>query len=335
MILHRLKSVGVIVLSFVLLCIVCCCFLSSQSRTVLLSDKLLVFITVDVETPFRTEPWHPFEHPVFLTGEGLPGEPGVNLIMALLEKYRFKGNFFLDVYEHRLYRNPNVMKNVARSITARGHELDLHCHAMRLSGKDLVEYPLPEQVKILRYGKDLIEQWTGNPPVAFRAGAYLLDDDTLKALESVHIPIDSSVFFANHNNHFKTPFTRNSAARYGRVIELPITVARYSKKHNIVKLDLDWLGYDDLTAIVQEAERQKAKKLVFMMHSFSLIKFKRDGTSMPLKVNGRKVEKFDRFLNFLATDPHVEVVTYEDWYQRNRLSPDIAHLESEFMPVLR
>jgi hypothetical protein len=92
---------------------------------------------------------------------------------------------------------------------------------------------------------------------------------------------------------------------------------------------LDRLGYEDLTEIIKSAKKQKAKKLVFMMHSFSLIKFNRHETHTPLKADYRKIDKLDRFLRFLAEDPQIliRIGFSEISFSKSRplLSPNFCH----------
>ena len=297
------------------------------------SYKLTVFLTADVESPSRVGSWHPFQTTSFVTGKGIAEEPGVGLIMSLQEKHHLRGNYFLDVYEAQLYDDKDLMKHVAQDIVKRGHELDLHCHAEKFADRrSLVQYSPEGQLALLQYGENLVYQWTGQHSHAFRAGAYLLNDATMDAVHKMGIPLDTSVFHGNRRNLFSREFTHNAIATYHGVVELPITTVQEPARGE--KFDIDRMKLAELLDVIHQAEAARAQKVVFMMHSFSLIKFSLSKRGEPLVPDDEKINRYDRFLDALASDPHVKVETFGQWYAEHKNDPDFAHQEAEFLPRL-
>lgn len=292
------------------------------------AEPTTLFLTVDVEDAY-------FDRPILMTGDGIGREFGVYGILDALDARDMKGTFFVNVYEKD--RQPKgVVERVVREIADRGHEVGLHSHpspVLEFYEHSLIDLPRSSQEDILRWGADLIERWTGRPPISFRAGGYSLDDHTFVAMESVGIKIDSSCFFPSANNRH-APFTVNAVASHGSLIEVPITTVlqldgNAALKHS--KLDFNWLSGDDLMAALRAVSGQSIGFAMFMMHSFSFIdKATRRETdpSSPrsiftsensfgcyVDVFGPRPEmpaRFASFLDRIAADPGLKVRTLRD-----------------------
>ncbi len=300
-----------------------------------------VFLTIDTEDDY-------FAVPHMLTGEGLGEEYGAYGILDILDRHGLEATFFVNVYEAHRHEDPTTVERLVRAIAERGHEVALHTHP----SEDLELYPRPlywfnadQQKEILGYGADLIEKWTGRRPISFRAGGYVLNDETFDALESLGFRIDSSVFFSSANNRI-TPFTVNAVRMRGRVIEVPVTYVPRVQSDGFIdhrKFDLNWLSADELDRVIDRISEFGVGEAMFMMHSFSFIdkaSIKEDepGTSRALyrspPVRSRFVEiygtkpalrdGFERFAETLASDRRVEVKTLAsavDGLERRAASP--------------
>lgn len=174
---------------------------------------------------FDTESNRPKNH---ITCDHVPGAPGLHWIMDELERHGQRRVFFVNGDEHS--RHPDGwMADLLRDIHRRGHEVALHCHHnpdLDFYRTSITRYDVAGQTRILRYGVDLIEAAIGAPPVAFRAGALVINRDTVLALHQANIPIDSSLLYARHRNRkdgIGSYAPVNRAARYGDVLELPVT----------------------------------------------------------------------------------------------------------------
>jgi peptidoglycan/xylan/chitin deacetylase (PgdA/CDA1 family) len=311
--------------------------------------KIKLFITIDTEDKY-------FDTPKLITGEGLENNPGVEMIMNILDKYNYKANFFLNIYEHINYEE-DVLKDIAVNIYERGHEIELHTHPNERSSfykRPIYKYPLEHQVNILEYGKKLIYDWVGESPIAHRGGAYSCNDDTLTALYRVGIPIDSSFWLNNINNIFEKKFTANRVTKYNNVIEVPITYVEYinsNAKHSDSKFDVDWLNIDDLIKVVKQAKENNLGTLTLFLHSFSLIEKtnkliteKSDPraifVSKPcwgkscaqiMGSSEERIRRFTKILEYIARDSDIEVLTFKEWYNSNSFLCDLGE---DYIPVI-
>jgi peptidoglycan/xylan/chitin deacetylase (PgdA/CDA1 family) len=292
------------------------------------AEPTTLFLTVDVEDSY-------FDRPILMTGEGVGREFGVYGILDALDAHEMKGTFFVNVYEKD--RQPDgVVEGVVRDIADRGHEVGLHSHpswSLDFYRRPLYRLPKVAQVDVLRWGADLIAEWTGEAPTSFRGGGYAVNDDTFAALEEVGIAIDSSCFFPSLNNH-NTRQTVNSVGERSGRIEVPVTTVLRANGNGGLearKLDLDWLSVNQLGEALDALVKHRVPFATFMMHSFSFIEKR---TRMPddppspaaqfvskvdcdryVEVYGPKLasrEAFSTFLDHVKGMPHLTARTVRD-----------------------
>lgn len=285
-----------------------------------------IFLTIDTEDDYFTVPH-------MLTGEGIGDEFGAYGILDILDRHNLRATWFVNVYEAHRHEDPTTVERLVKAIDERGHEVALHTHPsedLEMYARPLYWFDAEQQKTILGYGAELIEKWTGRAPVSFRAGGYVLNDETFEALESLGFRIDSSVFYSSKNNRI-TPFTVNAVRMRGRVVEVPVTyVPRVQTDGHIDhrKFDVNWLTGEELEEVVDRITEFGIAQAMFMMHSFSFIdkaslKEEDPGTdraiyrSPPLRsrfveIYGPKPdlrERFERFAASISRDHRVEVKT--------------------------
>jgi peptidoglycan/xylan/chitin deacetylase (PgdA/CDA1 family) len=285
-----------------------------------------IYLTIDTEDDY-------FTVPRMLTGEGIGEEYGAYGILDILDRHDLRATWFVNVYEAHRHEDPTTVERLVKTLDERGHEIALHTHPsedLEMYARPLYWFDAEQQKEILGYGAELIEKWTGRAPVSFRAGGYVLNDETFEALESLGFRLDSSVFFSSKNNRI-TPFTVNAVRMRGRVVEVPVTyVPRVQSDGNIDhrKFDVNWLTGEELDQVVDRVTEFGIPQAMFMMHSFSFIdktsiKEGDPGTdraiyrSPPLRSRfveiygpNREVrERFERFAASISRDNRVEVKT--------------------------
>jgi len=241
---------------------------------------------------------------------------GVPKIVEILDRFGFKAEFFVDVYEYKFFGEEKY-KNLCSFLHEKGHGVQLHTHpsyAYDPNRINMYEYSLEEQSKIISEGKELIEKWIGKSPIAHRAGNYGADNNTLIALKENDVKIDSS-FFYKHKNCKIQLSTINDPILYDGVLEVPITVIkRYPKflsipipiRANLVKLDINWLSYQELKEGLQKI---KSECIIFFLHSSSFIL--RDEFLTGVKdSNNRDLQKFIRLMAFIQ-DNSCDVIGFD------------------------
>ena len=156
--------------------------------------------------------------------------------LDLLEKRR-KGltdmfTNFMEPFNDEL-GYPGETEPVCRYLIDQAQDVQLHIHpnhfhyGLYRAGKShprtdqIADLSVDQQKKIVIDGADRIERWTGQRPIAFRAGNMGASETTLKVLQDAGIWIDSSYTFPflGGNCKFSKNNLYNGARWYENVLE--------------------------------------------------------------------------------------------------------------------
>ncbi|MGM0609425.1 MAG: polysaccharide deacetylase, partial [Candidatus Muiribacteriota bacterium] len=158
--------------------------------------KTNIYITVDTETSIGGAFSNPLLKPVGKEKRiyGKIGNEyyGIPLIMDIADSHGLKITFFVEVLNH-YYFGKDDNYEVCQYILKRGHDVQLHIHPnylnfkldepqRRLYSDNMCDYDLDTQVELIKQGKELLKEFGVDNPVAFRAGNYGADLNTVKAL---------------------------------------------------------------------------------------------------------------------------------------------------------
>lgn len=131
------------------------------------------------------------------------GSTGINYQMDRFDANGLKGVFFVDPMPAMIW-GQEAVDAVVQPIVERGHEVQLHLHSEWLefaepsarpvgrTGSNIRDFTLDEQVTLLEYGIEKLVAAGAERPIAFRAGNYGANDDTLRALAKLGLVYDSS-----------------------------------------------------------------------------------------------------------------------------------------------
>jgi peptidoglycan/xylan/chitin deacetylase (PgdA/CDA1 family) len=193
-----------------------------------------VFLTVDTEFAWR-------HHAAGLDGEAIyarsiePAGVGLTFQLALLRRHALKACFFVDPMPAMPW-GLEPFRRIIGAILEAGQEVQLHLHpnwtGATLGDRgashgrfELVDYQLDEQRDLLSAAAELLVAAGAPPPIAFRAGSYGANDDTLAALAQLGFVYDSS------HNGAAMPWpsqiglpVRQIAPVWRGVVEVPVTV---------------------------------------------------------------------------------------------------------------
>lgn len=192
-----------------------------------------VFLTVDTEFSWR-------HHAAGLDVDTIydrsiePAGVGLSYQLDRLAEHGLKACFFVDPMPALLFGLAPV-KRMVETILSAGQEVQLHLHANWTGAQvgdrgashgrfQLYEYSLDEQRDLLRGAIELLVAAGAPMPIAFRAGGYAANEDTLRALAELGFAYDSS-----HNgaepaeSRIALPPTQIAPLDH-HLIEMPVTV---------------------------------------------------------------------------------------------------------------
>ncbi len=239
-----------------------------------------VFLTVDTELMWR-------HHAARLPTEALfarsiePAGVGISYKLAVLKRFGLKACFFVDPMPALVFGLGHI-RRIVETILAAGQEVQLHLHpnwsgaaaddgGARYSRFQMVEYSLADQSDLIAGAIDLLMAAGAPRPVAFRAGSYAANDDTLRALVQHGIAYDSSHNGSEHPwpSQIYLPIRQISpVARLG-LVEVPVTLIEERPGH-LRNFQICALSLGEMRAALDHAHDRDHAAVTIVTHGFEL-----------------------------------------------------------------
>ncbi len=294
--------------------------------------KTYLIITVDTEADYIKKRIIPISKMVYgkVNGEYY----GITKIMDICDKYNCKATFFVSTFESHIL-GEDGMKEVCRNIFRRGHDVQLHTHPKWITNKRFMwNHSLDEQTEMLRNGKEMIYKWTGEYPVAHRAGGFGADNNTLSALRVVGIPLDSSNIGSNYCKLPQHKFKSNSVQLSEEgIVELPVTrftQFRMGPFQPEKPFDINANTLSELKFVISAAKNNNVKVITLLMHSFSFLNRNRERSKFA--PNREDMEKFERLMKYIENDKDIQIITVKALFEKYSKNPQSFEMD-EFLPV--
>ncbi len=242
---------------------------------------------------------------------------GVGYQMDVLDAHGLKAVFFVDPLPGLLW-GEGAVDAIVRPILARGHDVQLHAHTEWLalltdgpfagwSGRNIRDFPLDRQVAILSKASELLMAVGAPAPVAFRAGNYGANDDTLRALARLGIRYDTSACpgLAEGDCRIDWPRDRHDPLVRHGTIEVPVgsIAARGGGQRHA---QITALSLREMRAAIRHARDGGGTHFTLVSHSFELMSRDRR------RVNRVVRARFERLCRWIAATPGVSTGTYRD-----------------------
>lgn len=261
------------------------------------------------------------------------GPAGIFYKMRLMERYGLKGVFFVDPMPALLWGREAIADIVAPVVEA-GHDVQLHCHTEWLelagaanpfggrTGQNIGDFALEEQCAILEWARDMLVAAGAPPPVAFRAGNYGANDDTLRALAAIGLQYDSSHTPGIADGACSISLTREQRGpiRHCGVIEVPTGCIR-TFGGGLRHAQVTAISSREMLAAIRHARDHDLSSFTLVSHSFELLCRARS------RVNTIVRRRFEALCKGIAETSGVRSATYAD------MPPVVSTAESP-RPVL-
>ena len=211
---------------------------------------------------------------------------------------------------------PAPSLQVVEPILTRGHDVQLHLHTEWLAlagkanplgdktGRNLKDFTCSEQQVLIEFAREALMAAGAPKPVAFRAGNYGANDDTLRALARLGFDYSSNhpPGIAGSDCDIRLgPEDRRPLHRLG-VTEIPIGCIQSSR--GLRHAQLTALSYRELVGAVSHAREHDIDSFTIVSHSFELLCRNRT------RINRIVRRRFERFCTALSAMPGVETATY-------------------------
>ncbi|QUL36806.1 polysaccharide deacetylase family protein [Erythrobacter sp. JK5] len=247
------------------------------------------------------------------------GPAGITHKLKVLEEFGQKAVFFVDPMPALIWGVASIEDIVAPILEA-GQDVQLHCHTEWLAiagaanplasgrtGQNLFEFPFDEQCALLAYGRDVLVAAGAPAPIAFRAGNYGANDDTLRALAEIGLRYDSSHCPALPEGASRISLGEEDRdpVRLHGVIEVPVgsigTLGGGQRHAQITALTLA-----EMKAAIRHARDTGHPCFTLVSHSFELINRRK------LAVNKIVRRRFTGLCHALRDMRRVKTGTYRD-----------------------
>jgi hypothetical protein len=293
-------------------------------------SKVNVFITVDTEHSiggaFRDRNLKPVGNDRRIFFQSGRKDYGIARIMDIGERYGLPIVFFLEVL-NKYYFGEEESKSVCQYILGRGHDVQLHLHPnylnfttpdpMKRQYSDMIcDYSLEKQIEFLTDGRQSLINYGAPNVIAFRAGNFGANHDTLTALEQTGFLIDSS-----YNKTFLGGDCRlngidiDDTEKIGNIWEFPITnfsEPNFKGGRHYRPLDINGVSFAQMRRVLEESVEKGPRNITILMHSFSFMN--------PADVQYRKIlprtvviRRFEKLCRYLAEhSDKFQVLTFKD-----------------------
>ena len=247
------------------------------------------------------------------------GAAGIPHKLDLLARHGLKAVFFVDPMPALVW-GVAAIEDVVGPILEAGQDVQLHCHtewleragAHRLiagsrTGQNLYDFAFEEQCAILHYARDTLIAAGAPRPVAFRAGNYGANDDTLRALADLGISYDTSHCpgLPGGAARFSLPEETRDPVRHEGVIEVPVGCIG-SLSGGLRHAQITALSLDEMCCAIRHAGAVGQRSFTLVSHSFELFNRRK------MAVNPIVRRRFDKLCAWLADEPGVTTGNYRD-----------------------
>lgn len=293
-------------------------------------SKVNVFITVDTEHSiggaFRDRNLKPVGNNRRIFYRVGKKDYGIELLMDIAEQYGLPVCFFLEIL-NKYYFKEEESRSVCQYILGRGHDVQLHLHPnylnfttpdpMKRQFSDMIcDYPLEKQIGFLADGRETLIKYGAHNVIAFRAGNFGANHDTLIALEKTGFLIDSSYnkTFLGRDCQLKA-LDIDDAEKIGNIWEFPITnfsEPDFKGSRRYRPMDINGVSFAQMRRVLEEAVEKGPRSITILMHSFSFMN--------PADVQYRKIlprtvviRRFENLCRYLAEhSDKFQVMTFKD-----------------------
>lgn len=276
-----------------------------------------VYLTVDTEITSGWYRKHGADHiaTIFdksIVGKTPDGEVGIGHKMDVMDRHGLKGVFFVDPMPALIFGVP-IIRDIVQPIVDRGHDVQLHMHTEWLKftqvglvggrqGNNIRDFSLEDQAELISYARNILVEAGAPAPIAFRAGNYGANDDTLRALALNGMRYDSSFCPGIARSECEIGLDRSvtEPVAHCGVIEVPIGSIQ-SGDGDQRHVQVTALSALEMKNAVLHAHRVGRRSFSIVSHSFELMSRKRD------RVNRIVAHRFERMCADLAGMRHLGI----------------------------
>ncbi len=236
---------------------------------------------------------------------------GVAWQMDRLDAHALTGVFFIDPMPALVY-GIDVIARIVQPIVARGHDVQLHLHPEWLAwanvqpvsdrrGQSIGDFGFDDQVTLIALARRTLIEAGAAPPVAFRAGNYGANDDTLRALAQIGFIWDASfnpTYLGDPCNIALPVDQVDPVARLG-ITEIPVAAIEDRPGH-LRHVQICALSATEMAAALDHAANTARPAFGIVTHSFEMMSRDRK------RPNRSVIARYEAMCAAIARNPVLE-----------------------------
>lgn len=253
-----------------------------------------------------------------ILGRTADGDVGIIYQLDTFDRHGMKAVFFVDPMPALLW-GVEAIAEIVEPIVSRGHDVQLHMHTEWLAiagaanplkgrtGQNVKDFTFEEQCKLLEFARGTLIAAGAPAPVAFRAGNYGANDDTLRALAELGFTHDTSHcpgIASSACDLTLRPEDRRPIQHCG-LTEVPIGCVE-DLGSGLRHAQLTALSLSELTAALEHARDHDIDDFTLVSHSFELLSRSRK------RINRIVKRRFDLLCQAIAAMDGVATATYSE-----------------------
>lgn len=282
--------------------------------------RTLVVLSVDTEPSVAGAITRPDRHrpridePVLGMVNGR--SEALGFILATLGRHRLPATFFVEAAHVRAFGEAPMRAHVETILKA-GHDIQLHLHPVwtsweegrydpaRRTSDHCASLPAAQLTALLAEGRARLEQWTGAPVTAARAGCFSSSRTVLAASAAAGLSVTSHVCIA------AMPPGEPALAQPGGIIadsgvrELPVTCfpdATPARGGGWRPLQVNAVSVPEMTGALDALHAAGAPLAMVVMHPFDFLK-SRDKQFTGMRANRLAQRRLEALTDHLAAHP--------------------------------
>lgn len=262
-----------------------------------------------------------------ILGRCAGGEFGIGWQMDVLDRHGLKGVYFVDPLP-ALVLGEGVIADVVGMVAGRGHDVQLHAHPEWLEwakdspvegrrGRNVADFSVADQRALLNYSCSVIERAGAKRPVAFRAGNFGANDDTLRALAGLGLLWDSSVNvdYLGGACRIEVAADQNLPVELHAIAELPVS-GLYDRTGHFRPAQVCAMSGWEMRDTLGHAARLGHPVATVVTHSFEMLSRDRS------RPNGAVMKRFEGLARYVAGHPLLDTAIFQTLDRDAVLGPD-------------
>jgi hypothetical protein len=271
-----------------------------------------VLLTIDTEVHAINQDWRSdgLQRDIRRDIEGMVDGRcvGLNYQLEVLAKNRLKATFMVEsLFSAAPEVGEGPLKGTIRRIRDGGHDIQLHLHcewipycpALSVPYRGYLQhyYSSSEQEQLIRFASEQLQECGALRPIAFRAGGYAADEETMHALQRTGFKFDTS-FNIDFPDKCELPMPPSLGAPHEVFGVQEVAVAAFQDYPGHFRpAQVCACSASEMIHALEQAELSGWRHFVIVCHSFEMLSGRWQGKA---RIRNEVVDRFEKLCDYLG-----------------------------------